>query len=368
MPSVALFVRLAALVAVAVAVPNNGTVSRTETAKRATCTVNSVASAANLSGCTSVVINAFTVPSGQTVTIAAASGASVVMTGDITFAKTTAAGPLITFNTPNIVFNGGDHRINGNGAMYWDGQGTNGGVTKPHPFVKFKGFGTFEDVTVLNSPAQAISVGTTGGKAIIQGVTVDNSAGDAGALGHNTDGFDISASDVTVSKCVVKNQDDCVAINSGSTIVIEDSTCSGGHGISIGSIATGKTVSGVTIARNTVTNSVYGLRIKVDADATGASVSNVKYEANNVSGISKYGVLISQSYPDDDGTPGTGAPISAISFTGGTTNVAVTGSAHTLVVDCGACSGTWDFSDLHATGGAGHIIAANKATISGGTY
>ncbi|KAJ7320859.1 polygalacturonase [Mycena albidolilacea] len=366
MPSLSAFVRLASLVAAAVAIPSNSTASRTETAKRATCTVNSVASAADLSDCTAVVITAFTVPSGETITIAAASGATVTMTGDITFAKTTAAGPLITFDTDNIVFNGGDRNINGNGALYWDG--TNGGVAKPHPFVKFKGYGTFEDVTVLNSPAQAVSVGTTGGAAIISGITVDNSAGDAGALGHNTDGFDISASSVTLAKVVVKNQDDCVAINSGSTIVIEDSTCSGGHGISIGSIATGKTVSGVKIARNTITTGLYGLRIKVDADATGASVSNVIYEANTISGISEYGVLITQSYPDDDGTPGTGAPISGISFTGGTTNVAVDSSAHTLVVDCGACSGTWDFSDLHATGGVGHIIAANKAVISGGTY
>ncbi|KAJ6541600.1 polygalacturonase [Mycena capillaripes] len=368
MPPLTAFMHLAALVAVAVAVPSNSTASRTETAKRATCTVNSVASAADLSDCTAVIITAFTVPSGNTITIAAASGATVTMTGDITFAKTTSAGPLITFDTDNILFNGGDHNINGNGAMYWDGLGTNGGVAKPHPFVKFKGFGTFEDVTVLNSPAQAISVGTTGGAAIIQGITVDNSAGDAGALGHNTDGFDISASSVTVSKCIVKNQDDCVAINSGSTLVIEDMTCSGGHGISIGSIATGKTVSGVTIARNTIGAGLYGLRIKVDADATGASVSNVVYEANTITGSTEYGVLITQSYPDDDGTPGTGAPISGISFTGGTTSVAVASKAHTLVVDCGACSGTWDFSGLVATGGVGHIIAANKAVISGGTY
>ncbi|KAF7340988.1 Glycoside hydrolase family 28 protein [Mycena sanguinolenta] len=386
MPSFVAFLRLAALVAVAVAVPSPEPASGTETAKRATCTVNSVASAADLSDCTSVLIEAFTVPSGGNyhdcckpqilsrtrsqsyVPFEAASGATVTMNGDITFAKTTAAGPLITFDTENILFNGGDRNINGNGALYWDGEGTNGGVAKPHPFVKFKGFGTFEDVTVLNSPAQAISVGTTGGTAIIQGVTVDNSAGDANGLGANTDGFDISASDVTVSKCVVKNQDDCVAINSGSSITIEDSTCSGGHGISIGSIATGKTVSGVKIARNTVTTGLYGLRIKVDADATDASVSNVIYEANKVSGITEYGVLITQSYPDNDSTPGTGAPISGISFTGGTTSVSVDSSAHTLVVDCGACSGTWDFSDLDATGGVGHIIAANKAVISGGTY
>ncbi|KAJ7439969.1 polygalacturonase [Mycena latifolia] len=375
MLSLTAFLHLAALVAVAVAVPSNITASRTDTAKRATCTVNSVASAADLSDCTAVIITAFTVPSGETVTIAAASGATVTMQGDITFAKTTSAGPLLTFDTDNIVFNGGDRNINaslGNGALYWDGQGTNGGVAKPHPFVKFKGSGTFEDVTVLNSPAQAISVGTTA-TTIIQGITVDDSAGDAGALGHNTDGFDISASSVTVSNCVVKNQDDCVAINSGTGIVIEDTTCSGGHGISIGSIATGKTVSNVKIARNTVTTGLYGLRIKasisdVDADATDASVSDVTYEANTITGSTEYGVLITQSYPDDDSTPGTGAPISGVSFTGGTTTVSVGSSAHRLVVDCGACSGTWDFSDLDATGGVGSIIAANKATISGGTY
>ncbi|KAJ7360877.1 polygalacturonase [Mycena albidolilacea] len=380
MPSLTTFLELAALVVVTIAVPTDNSMilgSRTETAKRATCTVNSVASAANLSSCTAVIITAFTVPSGSftyvystrtNISFKAASGATVTMTGDITFAKTTSAGPLITFDTDNIQFNGGDCNINGNGVLYWDGQGTNSGVAKPHPFVKLKGFGTFKDVTVLNSPAQAISVGTTGGAAIIEAITVDNSAGDAGALGHNTDGFDISASLVTLSKVVVKNQDDCVAINSGSTIVIKDSTCTSRHGISIGLIATGKTVSGVKIACNTITTGLYRLRIKVDADATGTSILNVIYEANTISGITEYGVLITQSYPDNDSTPGTGTPISAVSFTGGTTNIAVSSSAHTLVVDCGACSGTWDFSDLHATGGVSHIIAANKAVISGGTY
>ncbi|KAG8846676.1 hypothetical protein FRB96_001912 [Tulasnella sp. 330] len=381
MPSLNNLIQIAALLTAAAAIPTGfeneltERATETDTAKRATCTVNSVASAANLSGCTTVVITAFTVPSGSTLTLAAASGATITQTGDITFAKTTSAGPLLTFSTNNVIYNGGDHKINGNGASYWDGQGTDGELNR------FKGYGTFEDVTILNSPAQAISVGTTG-STVIQGITVDNSAGDAGALGHNTDGFDISASSVTLSKNVVKNQA-ALLCYSGSAIVIEDMTCSGGHGISIGSIATGKTVSGVKIARNTITNGLYGLRIKVDADATSASVLGVTYEArtpslnflallntrrNVISDITEYGVLITQSYPDNDGTPGTGAPISGVAFTGGTTSVAVGSSAYTLVIDCGACSGTWDFSGLHATGGKGHIIAANKATISGGTY
>lgn len=46
-------------------------------------------------------------------------------------------------------------------------------------------------------------------KSTISSVTVDNSAGDEGALGHNTDAFDVSASDLTITGSTVKNQDDC---------------------------------------------------------------------------------------------------------------------------------------------------------------
>lgn len=91
--------------------------------------------------------------------------------------------------------------------------------------------------------------------------------------------------------------------------MFKNNVCSGGHGISIGSISSGKTVSGVTISGNTVTNSMYGLRIKVKSDATSGGVSDVTYSGNTVSGIAKYGVLITQSYSDDFGTPGTDTTI-----------------------------------------------------------
>lgn len=70
-------------------------------------------------------------------------------------------------------------------------------------------------------------------------------------------GFDVSASNVkiansgtsntaeAVNRCtqenvalVVKNQDDCIAINSGSNIVFEDNTCSGGHGMQWSGVTT----------------------------------------------------------------------------------------------------------------------------------
>jgi polygalacturonase len=102
----------------------------------------------------------------------------------------------------------------------------------------------------------------------------------------------------------VKNQDDCIAINGGSRIAFQHNKCGGGHGISI-SISSGTTVSDVTISGNTVTNSMYGLRIKVQAAATSGSVDGIIYSGNTISNISKYGILLTQSYPVDFGSPGT---------------------------------------------------------------
>ncbi|CAK5271711.1 unnamed protein product [Mycena citricolor] len=366
MPSITTFLQLSALLGVALALPGNLTL--VENDKRASCTVNSVASAANLGSCTSVVIQGFTVPAGNTITIAAAKGATVTMTGDVIFAKTSTAGPLFTFNTPGINFNGGGHKINGNGASYWDGQGTNGGSFKPHPFIKVKGYGTIQQFTVLNSPAQAISVGTSGGTTTISHVTVDNSLGDSKG-GHNTDAFDVSADDVTIASCTVMNQDDCLALNSGNNVVFQDNSCANGHGISIGSIATGKSVTNFKALRNTVTNSLYGIRIKVQASATGAKVAGALYDGNKLSGITSYGVLITQSYPANNGKPGTGGPITGVQFSGGKTTVAGTSNAYGLVIDCGACTGTWDFSGLDITSaGKGHVLTLDKAKLSGGVY
>lgn len=54
---------------------------------------------------------------------------------------------------------------------------------------------------------------------------------------------------------------------------------------------------------------MYGLRIKVKSDATSGGVSDVTYSGNTVTGIAKYGLLITQSYSDDFGTPGTATTI-----------------------------------------------------------
>jgi galacturan 1,4-alpha-galacturonidase len=84
---------------------------------------------------------------------------------------------------------------------------------------------------VLNAPRQVFSIGSNSAQLTVDSVSIDNSAGDelsgGKTLGHNTDCFDVSATNVIIknSRCV--NQDDCVAINSGGSIQFLNNYCSG---------------------------------------------------------------------------------------------------------------------------------------------
>ncbi|KZP03278.1 glycoside hydrolase family 28 protein, partial [Athelia psychrophila] len=186
---------------------------------------------------------------------------------------------------------------------------------------------------IKNAPARGVAIG--GASIVVDTVTVDNADGDA--LGANTDGFDISSDGpVTVQNSKVHGQDDCLAINRGSDITFTGNTCTGPtHGISIGSITSSTTVSNVIISKNTVTGAVNGLRIKTDAVATSSTVNGVTYTGNVLTGITKYGVLIDQSYPSTLGTPGTGVVIEKVVFSG-TNTIAVGSSAYRLEINCGS--------------------------------
>ncbi|KAL0574702.1 hypothetical protein V5O48_007260 [Marasmius crinis-equi] len=319
------------------------------------------------------------------------------MQGDVTFGVANWAGPLFTVSGTDITFNGNNHKFDGNGPSYWDGLGGNGGVVKPAPMMKIKISGTYKGVTVVNSPARTYSVSNPG-PLTMTGLTIDNSLGDqpnsksnGAAAGHNTDGFDCSTTNLVISNSNIHNQDDCLAINKGSNITFTGNTCTGGHGISVGSIDTGATVDTIHITNNNIVNNDQALRIKTDSDATGASVTGVTYSGNTATGCKRFGVIIDQSYPSTIGTPGNGVKISVrtlfdssftimsrslqdraplvwftgINFTGATSSIAVASSAQRVAVNCGtgSCTGTWDWSALKVSGGtAGAITNFNGIT------
>ena len=130
-------------------------------------------------------------------------------------------------------------------------------------------------------------------------------------------------------------------------------TCSGGHGLSIGSVGgrTDNAVSGVTISSSTVTNSQNGVRIKTVSGATG-SVSGVTYQGITLSSISDYGIVIEQDYENGSptGTPTTGVPITDLTLNGVTGTVDSTATNIYILCGSGSCS-SWKWEGVSVTGG-----------------
>lgn len=182
--------------------------------------------------------------------------------------------------------------------------------------------------------------------------------------GHNTDGFDIgSSTGVTITGAKVYNQDDCVAINSGTDITFTNGICSGGHGLSIGSVGgrDDNTVDTVTFSSSTVENSVNGIRIKAKSDETG-TISGVTYKDITLKSISDYGILIEQNYDggDLDGETTTGIPITDLTISGISGSGAVDSDGYNIVIACGngSCSG-WTWSDVSVSGGDDYSDCTN---------
>lgn len=180
---------------------------------------------------------------------------------------------------------------------------------------------------------------------------MDNSLGDTKG-GHNTDAFDVGSSDgVYISGAVVQNQDDCLAVNSGTNITFTGGNCSGGHGLSIGSVGgrSNNVVKGVRITNSKISNSDNGVRIKTVSGATG-SVSDIVYDNIALSNIAKYGIVIQQDY--QNGSP-TGTPTAGVPITGLTVN-RVTGtvksSGTNVYILCAACK-NWTWTNNKVTGG-----------------
>lgn len=213
---------------------------------------------------------------------------------------------------------------------------------------------TISDLNVKNTPVQGFSINSAT-DLTLDSITIDNSAGDTDELGHNTDAFDVgSSTGITISNANIKNQDDCLAINSGTNIHFVGGTCSGGHGLSIGSVGgrSDNTVDGVVIESSTISNSQNGVRIKTVYDATG-SVNNVTYKDITLSGITKYGIVIEQDYENGSptGTPTTGVPITDLTLNKVTGSVSSSATPVYILCGSGSCS-EWTWSGVSVTGGS----------------
>ncbi|KAE9373346.1 glycoside hydrolase family 28 protein [Stipitochalara longipes BDJ] len=318
-----------------------------------------------VASCTNIVLDNISAPASSTIDLSALqTGSTVIFAGTTSFGTTSDDDfdPIVIGGTDITVTGADGHVIDGNGAAYWDGEGSNGGVAKPDHFIVLKDLkhGHISNLNIQNWPVHCFDV--TGADGLtITGLTLDNSAGDASnsasdgkAAAHNSDGFDFSGcSNVVLSNTVVKNQDDCVAVTSGTNITVTGMTCSGGHGLSIGSVGgkSDNTVSGITFSDSTVTDSENGCRIKSNADTTG-TIENIVYQNIVLSGITDYGIDVQQDYLNGGATgdPTNGVTISGVTFSNVTGTVTSDGTDYYVLCGSSSCS-DFTFTIVAITGG-----------------
>ncbi|KAJ5093593.1 hypothetical protein N7456_009454, partial [Penicillium angulare] len=330
------------------------------------CVVSEYASLSSaVESCTNIVLSDLYAPPSSTIDLSSLqTGASVTFAGTTTFGDTfdDDFDPIIISGTNITITGAAGHVIEGNGEAYWDGEGSNGGQDKPDHFIVVKDayYSEITNLNIVNWPVHCFEIEDVE-HLTISGLVLNNTAGDSAnsasdgdAAAHNTDGFDISKSTyVTLQDSYVYNQDDCVAVTSGSNIVIDNLYCSGGHGLSIGSIGgkSDNTVDTVTFKNSQVVNSENGCRIKSNADTTG-SVSNVIYQNITLSGITDYGIDVQQDYLNGGATgdPTNGVNITSISFIDVTGTVTDDGMDYYILCGSDSCS-DFSFSGVSITGG-----------------
>ncbi|KAI1431154.1 glycoside hydrolase [Xylaria sp. CBS 124048] len=313
---------------------------------------------ASKTSCSTIVLSFLQVPGGKTLNLEGLNdGTMVIFEGTTTFGYAEWEGSLFSVSGNSITVKGAAGSVlDGQGALYWDGQGGSGGVTKPKFFkANHLNDSVLDGITIKNAPKNSYSLDYVY-NLTVRDVTIDNRDGEA--LGKNTDGFDINNADgVTITGAQVWNQDDCVAVNSGQNIYFGSGFCSGGHGLSIGSIGeqTVNVVSNVTFADSTVQKSQQSVRIKTIAGATG-TVEDITYRNIFLDGAgvdadySDYGVVVTQSYNGDKGDPTNGVTITGFVLQNVTGTVGR--DADDIYVECGkgSCS-EWRWSDVSITGG-----------------
>ncbi|KAH9105591.1 hypothetical protein AeMF1_018651, partial [Aphanomyces euteiches] len=251
------------------------------------CTLSGTyVSGTDVSSCSSVVISSLQVPAGVTLDLTKLKdGATVTFTGTTTFGTKLWDGPLILLTGTNLKVTG-PGTLNGQGEWYWP-QGQS--VTRPVFFrLTHVDQSTLSGFTIHNSPYRTFSV--------------LNSAGDSQA--KNMDGFDLSRNTgVNITHNIIFNQDDCLAMQSSTNTLFAYNSCTGGHGISIGSIGgaavdSSDTVNGLTV-NNKIIDNTNGLRIKTIIDLKGL-VTNVKYIDNTLANV-KNAIVMHSDYSKDKG-------------------------------------------------------------------
>jgi polygalacturonase len=209
--------------------------------------------------------------------------------------------------------------IDGAGAPWWALQSMAEDTNAPDPFrphlIYFKHVAnvTVENVTLRNSPKFHVLLESST-SALFSNVTIT-----APRNSPNTDGIDPkSSTHVHITGCNISSGDDNVAVTSAGIpvptahdILVENCTFGAGHGVSIGSYASGG-VGSMTVQHCTFSGTQNGIRIKSARDR-GGNVSGLVYDDLQMTGVGN-AIYFTEYYPSIP-MPGTDTAPATISFT-----------------------------------------------------
>ncbi|CAK5275013.1 unnamed protein product [Mycena citricolor] len=235
------------------------------------------------------------------------------MSGDVAFWEGVPSGIVISGIKGGMMHSlTGSGLVDGNGVPFWIEFAANSTYKRP-TLVSIEGSSGF---TVSNlrfkDPANVFHVVKSGSSNILyQGLRMDATS-TANATAKNTDGFDVGSSKfVTIKDTIVVNQDDCVALKPGASFTtVTNITCSGSHGLSVGSLGRGQgitdTVQNAILgpARMINSNKAIGIKLYEGGSVHGrAKVSNVTWTDISVENCD-YAVQIQSCYNAADPAAG----------------------------------------------------------------
>jgi polygalacturonase len=207
----------------------------------------------------------------------------------------TFSGPRIDYTGSSNVNNGW---INSYGQAWWDANPVNGtGIaSRPH-LMSFKTTNGTLKYFKSRKPI-AWNVQLKGDNIAVSHAFID--AESTGSFPFNTDGFDVTGTNVRITDSVIYNGDDAIAVQDGSHEVVFERNTIGyqSHGMSIGSLGQDQTaianVSNIRFEDVTVIDAVYAARFKSWIGGQGL-VKNVSWKNIRVYNVT-FPIFVTQSY------------------------------------------------------------------------
>ncbi|KAJ1567455.1 hypothetical protein HK405_005902 [Cladochytrium tenue] len=269
--------------------------------------------------------------------------------------------------------------VDGNGQAAWDEFAVDSSLVRPTLlYITGSSAVTVSNLYFKNAPNVFHSATSTSSDIVYSSLT-NKAISKSTNAPKNTDGFDISATNVRILNTLVENDDDCVAFKPGANYVTVDTIeCRGSHGLSVGSLGktagTTDTVQNVYVSNANMINSTKAAGIKLYNGGSShgtAVVKNVTYDGVTVTNCD-YAVQIQQCYDasstaDCTANPST-ATLTSVYFKGFTGTTSSKYDPDVANIDCpgdGTCDVYVPSFSVKAPSGEDVVLCANVPSTVG---